>query len=233
LPTLHYEKIIDLTHPIATSMPVWPGDPKVEIFTNADLNTDGFNLNVFAIGEHTGTHIGVAAHFQTDETTIDKLAVTTLFLPCVVANLTQFCEDNPDFEFSLSHLSSWESIHGIVPAGSIFLAHTGWSKYWGEDKYFGKAPDNSLHFPGFDPEVVKFLIVARKVSGLGIDTAGIDPGKDAFFASNKVLLHGQRFHLENLNNLSQLATVGSHLFIGALNITGGTGSPARIIALSP
>ncbi|NBT62186.1 MAG: hypothetical protein EBT02_10475 [Planctomycetia bacterium] len=68
---------------------------------------------------------------------------------------------------------------------------------------------------------------------MGIDTAGIEPGKDSNFSCNKVLLHGQRIHLENLTNLNQLPAVGAHLFIGALPIEGATGSPARVIALIP
>ena len=92
------------------------------------------------------------------------------------------------------------------------LFHTGWSKYFSSEKYLGKDDSNILHFPGFSLEATRFLIVHRNIAGLGIDTAGIEPGKDSNFGCNKVLLHGQRMHLENLTNLGQLPAIGAHIF---------------------
>jgi len=233
MPSFHYESIIDLTHPINSAIPVWPEDPAVVLFPLNQLKKDGFNLGGFTMGEHTGTHVGVAAHFHDHETTLDKLLPSTLFKPCVVIDVSKECEANADFELTLDHLQQWEKAHGIAPVGCILVLHTGWSRYFSTEKYFGKDDSNGLHFPGFSLEATRFLIVHRNISGLGIDTAGIEPGKDSNFSCNKVLLHGQRIHLENLTNLDQLPAVGAHLFIGALPIEGGTGSPARVIALVP
>lgn len=233
MPSFHYENIIDLTHPIKASTPVWPGDPNVSLFPLNQLEKDGFNLRGFSMGEHTGTHVGVAAHFHDHETTLDHLLPASLFKPCVVIDLSKECAESADFELTSDHLQHWEKANGIVPKDSILLFYTGWSKYFASEKYFGKDESNGLHFPGFSLEVTRFLIVHRNIAGLGIDTAGIEPGKDSNFSCNKVLLHGQRIHLENLTNLNQLPPVGAHLFIGALPIEGATGSPARVIALVP
>jgi len=233
MPSLNFESIIDLTHPINPATSVWPGDPSVILFPLKQLEKDGFNLGGVTLGEHTGTHVGVAAHFHNHETTIDKLSPSALFKPCVVIDVAKECDANPDFELTLDHLQLWEKANGNVPAGCLLLLHTGWSRYFSSDKYFGKDESNSLHFPGFCLEATRFLIVQRNIAGLGIDTAGIEAGKDSNFSCNKVLLHGQRIHLENLTNLDQLPAVGAHLFIGALPIEGGSGSPARVIALVP
>ncbi|NBR06121.1 MAG: cyclase family protein [Planctomycetes bacterium] len=233
MPSLNYEKIIDLTHPINPAIPVWPGDPQVSLFPLNQLAKDGFKLGGFSMGEHSGTHIGVAAHFHDHETTLDNLLPDSLFKPCVVIDFAKECEANPDFELTLAHLQQWEKTNGKVQAGCLVLLHTGWSRYFSSEKYFGKDDSNSLHFPGFSLEVTRYLIVHRNIAGLGIDTAGIEPGKDSNFSCNKVLLHGQRIHLENLTNLDQLPAVGANVFIGALPIEGATGSPARVIALVP
>lgn len=233
MPALNYGNIIDLTHPINSAMTVWPGDPKVSLFPLNQLEKDGFNLGGFSMGEHTGTHVGVAAHFHDHETTMDKLLPSSLLKPCMVIDHSSECESNADFELTRDHLLQWETIHGMIPNGCIMLFHTGWSKYFSSEKYLGKDDSNVLHFPGFSLEATRFLIVHRNIAGLGIDTAGIEPGKDSNFGCNKVLLHGQRMHLENLTNLGQLPAIGAHIFIGALPIEGATGSPARVIALVP
>ena len=233
MPSFHYENIIDLTHPINSAIPVWPGDPAVILFPLNQLEKDGFNLGGFTMGEHSGTHVGVASHFHDHETTLDKLHPASLFKPCVVIDLAKECEANPDFELTPDHLQHWEKTNGIVPKDSILLFHTSWSKYFSAAKYLGIDESNGFHFPGFSLDATRFLIVHRNIAGLGIDTAGIEPGKDSNFSCNKVLLHGQRMHLENLTNLNQLPAVGAHLFIGALPIEGATGSPARVIALIP
>ena len=98
MPSFHYESIIDLTHPINLAIPVWPGDPAVVLFPLNHLEKDGFNLGGFTMGEHTGTHIGVAAHFHDNETTLDKLLPSTLFRPCVVIDVAKECEANAEYE---------------------------------------------------------------------------------------------------------------------------------------
>jgi kynurenine formamidase len=73
----------------------------------------------------------------------------------------------------------------------------------------------------------------RGVLGLGIDTAGIDGGASQTLEANRILLDNGRFHLENLTNLERLPARGAWLFIGALPLVGGSGSPARVLAWLP
>lgn len=50
VPSFHYENIIDLTHPINSVIPVWPGDPAVVLFPLNQLEKDGFNLGALPWG---------------------------------------------------------------------------------------------------------------------------------------------------------------------------------------
>jgi kynurenine formamidase len=89
-----------------------------------------------------------------------------------------------------------------------------------------------MHFPGFSAAAVEFLVHDRQVSALGIDTLSIDPGNSRNFAAHKFGLGHGLYFMENLTNLEELPVRGATLFCGPLKITNGTGSPARVLAVT-
>jgi kynurenine formamidase len=66
---------------------------------------------------------------------------------------------------------------------------------------------------------------------VGIDTHGVDSGQDTNFTINRLLLERSLIVIENLTNLDQLPPQGTTLIIGILRLSGGSGSPAGIMAL--
>src|SRR5438552_10299763 len=57
--------IYDVTVPITNTMPIWPGDPPVELvpMSHESRNkTHIVNLTAIAMGSHTGTHIDAPFH---------------------------------------------------------------------------------------------------------------------------------------------------------------------------
>jgi glutamate:GABA antiporter len=62
---------------------------------------------------------------------------------------------------------------------------------------------------------------------------GVDPGADATFGSNRLLLHGHRMHLENLCGLGQMPATGGWIIVGGARIKDGSGSPATVFGLIP
>ena len=68
---------------------------------------------------------------------------------------------------------------------------------------------------------------------LGIDTMGIDPGADATFGANRLLLREHRIHLENLSGLGEMPPSGGWIIVGGIRIRGGSGSPATVFGLIP
>ena len=224
--------LIDLTHEITEKIPVWPGDPKPEISKFSIVEKDGYNMNVLKIGEHTGTHFGVPLHFFNEGKSVDEVPVSDLILSAVKIDISDKCSKNPDYVLKIEDVLFWEKYHGKVPEGSFVIVHTGWYRKWGSHSdYLGLDEEGKMHFPGFSKEVVVFLMDERKIKGLGIDTHGVDPGMDEKFEASKVLFERGGYHLENLTNLSKLPSKGFYIFIGALPIERGTGSPARVIAL--
>ena len=219
-------------------MPVWPGDPAVQFETTARLDQEGYHLRRFAMGEHTGTHLSAPSCFYADGPTIDAYAPESLVAPAVVIDLRQKALGHPDYAFSRRDLREWEGRHGRIPGGSVVLAHTGWGEKWDEPSEYlgeclGQQADSGLHFPGFSIDAVRLLLEERGISGLGIDTHGVDPGQDSSFSVSKLLLEQPRIVLANLTGLDQLPPTGTTLVIGILRLRGGSGSPASVIALIP
>ena len=55
-------KIIDLSLPLYTGMPVFPGDPEASIEVIQTLQQHGWELRRLQINSHDGTHVNVPAH---------------------------------------------------------------------------------------------------------------------------------------------------------------------------
>ena len=237
-----FSRVLDLSRAIHPAMPVWPGDPAVQFETTARLDQDGYGLRRFAMGEHTGTHLSAPSCFYADGLTIDAYAPESLVVPAVVIDLRQRALGRPDYTLARRDLREWEGRHGLIPGGSLVLARTGWGEKWDDPseylgEYLGRKPGQQanpgLHFPGFGLDTARFLLEQRGIAGLGIDTHGVDPGRDSSFAVSKLLLQQPRIVLANLDGLDQLPPTGTTLVIGILRLRGGSGSPASVIALIP
>ena len=79
--------LIDLSHPITTGMPVWPGDPEVTLLTAATVHTHGYNLKSVHLGSQTGTHVDAPFHVDDALPTLDQLPLDRFTGPAVVADL--------------------------------------------------------------------------------------------------------------------------------------------------
>jgi kynurenine formamidase len=81
------------------------------------------------------------------------------------------------------------------------------------------------------------LAEERDVLGVGVETVGTDAGQAAAFDPpfpNHYLMHGSgKFGLASLSNLDQLPPTGAVVIAAPLKILGGSGSPLRVIAITP
>ena len=226
-----FRSVVDLSHPIAPGMPTWPKDPEVRRKAVARRDRDGYNLHELCLGEHTGTHLGAPSH-MVDGPAVHQIPPEDLIVPAVVFDAWGAAMTDPDRPIALADVLAWEGRHGRLPARGAFLLWTGWSRHWPDKRAFlGLDGAGGMHFPGLAVEAARWLVHERQVRVLGTDAAGIDPGQDRKFAANRLLLAAGGMHLECLTNLDKLPPTGVTLFIGALKIAGGSGSPARVLAL--
>lgn len=227
---IQFDRIVDLSHPIAPDIPVWPDDPPVTFTTQTSLQADGYYLRSFSLGEHSATHMNAPNSFFAGATGIDGYTPEALVRPAVVIDVQTRVHDNPDYVISLEDIERWEVVNGPVQSGSVVLFHTGWQSRWSEPARFINADDRGLHFPGVGAETSAFLLEQRGIAGLGIDTHGVDPGQEASFASNRLVLARQGIILEYLASLDRLPPTGITLVIGVLRLQAGSGSPASVLA---
>lgn len=80
-------KIYDITLPIHPKMLHWGRKPEVEQVESVAAG-DASNVTRWRIGAHTGTHVDAPAHFVDGATPIDKVSLSSLVGPCIVADLT-------------------------------------------------------------------------------------------------------------------------------------------------
>ena len=66
----------DLSHAIENDMPVYPGDPQVDI--GRAEQEPPWTVSTLSFGTHTGTHMDAARHYYPDGTAIDGYPVARI-----------------------------------------------------------------------------------------------------------------------------------------------------------
>jgi kynurenine formamidase len=225
-------KIVDLTHPLTPTIPIWSGDPAIEIKPWAAYTKEGYLINRITIGEHSGTHWGTPNSFIPGAKSAEQFTAAELLLPSVVIDIRQQASQNPDYQLSLADIQAWEAAHGKIPARSLVILFTGWQDRWADPaRFFNTDAGGNDHFPGFNAEAVQFLVAERQIAGLGTDTHGADPSSDDSYGASTAIYQANGMILECLAGLDQLPAKGATVIVGGLPIQGGSGSPARVMAL--
>jgi len=237
--------VVDLTAPLTERTPVIQLPPPF-------ANTDGFSMqqisrydedgpawywNNITMGEHAGTHFDAPVHWITgrDGLDVSQIPVQQLVAPAVVVDKSAECRENPDFLLEVRDLEEWQSRHGPLPAGGWLLYRTGWDSRAADQASFLNADETGPHTPGLSVECARWLAESAPIIGIGVETVGTDAGAahsfDPPFPAHSFLLGAGKYGLTQLANLAQLPPTGIVLVVAPLPITGGSGSPARVLAL--
>ena len=234
-------RIVDLTHSLDERTLYWPTSPSTFELKRLSFGPTpaGFfyAANALCTPEHGGTHLDAPIHFAERGLTADALPLRQLVGPAVVIDVASLAAANADYRLTLVDLAAWEAKNGPVPAGAIVLLRTGWSARWPDRKsYFGDDTPGSaanLHFPSYGAEAASLLVETRRAAVLGVDTASIDYGPAKDFPVHRLAAAANVPGLENLTGLDALPPTGSWVIALPMKIAGGSGGPARVIALLP
>jgi kynurenine formamidase len=234
-------KVVDLTYTFDASTIYWPTEGGfVHQFEQFGIEQPGgyfYASGKFAAAEHGGTHMDAPLHFNRNGMAVDQVPMSYLMGPAAVIDFSARALKDPDATLSLEEVRAYERTHGQIPSGAIVVGRSGWGRYWLDKKHYlgsDKAGDvEHLHFPGFSPEAVKFLLIQRNVVALAIDTASVDPGNSRDFPVHRLWLGANRPAFENLANADKLPFSGAMLFCIPMKIGKGTGAPTRIFAILP
>jgi kynurenine formamidase len=232
--SLRPTSVVDLTHTLSEETPTYE-ESRVPVFqakTVATIEKDHYFAREISLPEHFGTHLDAPAHFAPGHWTVDEIPAERLAVPLVVIDVRSRVSGNPDYQVSVEDISAWEQRAGPVPQGSVVIARTGWESRWNAAKDY-RNPDarGVMHFPGYSLPAAKFLVEQRKVYGLGIDTLSIDYGPSPDFPVHEYTLAHDLYHLENVAHLDRVPQSGALVVAAPLKLAGGSGSPARILAL--
>jgi kynurenine formamidase len=220
---------VDMTHELSADFPTYFGKPQFAAKQLFNWKEHKFNLFEMTVNEHTGTHIDAPLHFSENGQSVDQIPVENLVAPLCVIDVAAKAEANADYQLTPDDIKAWVAANGEIPKGACVAMHSGWGKHLGTDKFRGTDGDKQ-HYPGVHIEATKMLMETGAQS-LAVDTLSLDHGISADFATHYAWLPSGRFGIENLANLDKVPAKGATLVIGAPKHKGGSGGPARIIAL--
>lgn len=233
---------VDLTHPLDEENVYWPTAERFDLEVVAADSTDAgywYSANRFSAAEHGGTHLDAPYHFARRGWSVDEIPLEALRGPAAVIDVRDSARSNPDYEVRVADLERWEAEHGRLPAGAAVLINTGWAERWPEEERVlgtaerGPEATDDLHFPGLHPDAARWLVERRDAVLVGLDTPSIDHGPSAEFMSHRILYEANVVGLENLARLGELPPAGAYVLAFPVKIRGGTGGPARVVALVP
>lgn len=241
-------KVVDLTQPLGPSTPVIGLPPvfaaspgvTIDLISKYDDKGPAWYWNTIRMGEHTGTHFDAPVHWITGKdlpnNACDTIPAARFIGPACVIDVTAESARNSDFLLTPEQLEQWEGEHGRIPRGAWVLLRTGWSRRVDATSFINASEDGP-HSPGFDARTSAILALDRDVLGVGVETIGTDAGQAGRFDPpfpNHATMHGAgKFGLASLCNLDQLPATGAIVIAAPLKIVSGSGSPLRVIAITP
>jgi arylformamidase len=172
------KRLWDISAPIATGSPVFPGDQPYEQRWTARIGPGcPVNLSALTFSPHVGAHADAPLHYADDAPTIGQVDLAPYLGPCRV-------------------------IHAIGPARLIQVADLATSARELPPRVLvrtcEKAPTAwSPEFSAFAPETLTWL-ASLGVRLVGIDSQSVDPAESKTLDSHQQLL---RHHLRVLENL--------------------------------
>jgi kynurenine formamidase len=208
-------RLIDLSHPLRTGMPVFPSDPEVVLEPVGVL--EPWRVSRLGLGTHSGTHIDAASHYVPDGSTIDRYPLERFVLPAYVAPV----------QVAAGEAIHWRALQAVLPRdldGLAVLVHTGWDQYWGD----AAAVDHP--YLGDDAATA---LVAGGVTLVGTDGLNVDATAAGTTHAHAVLLGADVLIVENLTGLGALEPGRPYLcaFV-PLRLEGADGSPIRAYAIA-
>ena len=203
-------KYYDVTVPIHPAMPVYEGDPPVEIsrFLSIDKG-DQANVSSLSMGAHTGTHVDAPCHFVDGAKAVDEISLDVLIGGAKVVEFSDVEEISSD-NFAGAGLKGVRRV----------LFKTSNSALWSEG--------------GFQKDFVHITeCAARHLVSIGVKLVGFDYlSVEKFDAPRPVahitLLEAGVVILEGLD-LSAVTPGDYTLLCLPLRISGCDGAPCRAV----
>jgi len=203
--------LIDISVPIRPRMPIYRGNPGVELSRAQDIGRgDKANVTRLELGAHTGTHVDAPLHFIDDGAGAEAIPAEALLGPVHVVDATSLTGD-----IDAAALDTLE-----LPQGAerlIFKTRN--SRLWELEE--------------FSTDFIRFLgDGARRIVDGGVKLIGIDYLSIGDEAAHNAFLAGGVVPLEGVD-LRRVEPGAYELVCTALRVVGSDGAPARAFLRTP
>ncbi|ELZ36129.1 cyclase family protein [Halorubrum saccharovorum DSM 1137] len=217
----------DLSRPIETGMPTYPGDPDVTLSPDATHGEDGYATSELRAGTHAGTHVDAPRHALPDGEPIDGADVGRFAFDARLVDCRPLEPREPIAAEALPEPDA------LDPAVDLLVLRTGWASHWGADRY-----RDHPYLTAAAARRCRALGV-----GVGLDAFGPDPtppgsaedtgpprgGEPGGTPAHDALLRDSLPIVENLCGLDGLPE-RFRLYAFPLRLRDGDGSPVRAVA---
>lgn len=202
--------IHDISVPIRSDMPIYAGDPDVELERASSIAEGGHaNVSKLSMGVHTGTHVDAPVHFLEGAPGMESVSLDALCGPAVVVDGTRLDGDT----IGQSDLESLD-----LPEGAErIILKTRNSELWNQDAF-------TRDFLRLDGSGARYLI-SRGVRTIGIDYLSVGDHE-----AHRELLGAGVVPVEGLD-LRKIAPGAYTLICLPLDLVGSDGAPARTILI--
>jgi kynurenine formamidase len=231
--------VLDISRELGPDIPIYPGHVGVAFWDHLtheqvrrqrlppDSPFRGYAVRGIVASEHVSTHVDAVWHFNPDrpDLTIEKVGFDQLITPAAWIDVSDV-EPRTHITVDRVRRALEEAAVELRP-GMTLLYRTGVSSLWNEPLRF------TAEYPGLDAEASNWLLDQGLVN-IATDAPSTDHPGDPGYPNH--LAHGDRLviHTEMVANLERIPRHdGFWTAFFPLRLVGGTGAPARAIAMWP
>jgi len=215
----------DLSRPVETGMPTYPGDPAVSVSPAATHDEDGYAVRRIEAGTHAGTHVDAPSHTLADGASIDEVDAGAFAMDALLVDAHPL---EPRAAIGPETLP--DPADARAGEADVLVVRTGWGPHWGTDRY-----RDHPHLTVAAAERCRELDCGVALDAFGPDPTppadGFEAGSDEQVGTpaHDVLLGAGLPIVENLRGLGSLPE-RFRLYAFPLRIRDGDGSPVRAVA---
>jgi arylformamidase len=208
-------KILDISLPITSDLPVWPGDPGVMIRQTKSLQAGNpSNVSHLSLSVHSGTHLDAPSHFLENGATVDQLPLEVFMGPVYICFLPE-----------VDRITSSELEKSHIPRDiKRLLFRTKNSELWAKG-----VTEFTRDYVALTPDAAQWL-VDKNFELIGLDYLSVQLFHDPDPRTHIILLSAGLIVVEGLN-LAKVRSGEYKLICLPLNIPGVEGAPVRALLL--
>jgi arylformamidase len=213
-PTLVDMKLIDVTVPLDTRLPTYPGNTPFTLEANKRLaRGDSSNVSTIHLSAHAGTHVDAPRHFFDDLPGAEALPLEMLLGRTRVV------------EIDSHHGIGAEELAHLDLTGELrVLFKTGNSRFWG-------SPEFRTDYVGVTSSGAERLI-ASGIKVVGVDYLSVEQFRTPGAPAHRLLLGAGAIVIEGLD-LREVEPGIYDMLCLPLRIVGADGAPARVLLRRP